>query len=170
VKTRYFIATGAIALVSLPASAFAQHMGHEMPAPAEPAQPTEQPAPPEADHSTMDHSAMPSAAAPASETPAQDHGQMDHSQMDHSQMAGMEHGGHSAMTGALGAYPMAREASGTAWQPDASEHEGIHLMSGDWTLMAHGSLNLVYDHQSGRRGDDKLFAAGMLMGMARRPD
>ena len=29
-------------------------------------------------------------------------------------------------------------------------------------------LNLVYDHQSERRGDDKLFASGMLMGMARR--
>ncbi len=42
-------------------------------------------------------------------------------------------------------------------------------MSGNWTLMAHGVLNLVYDHQSGRRGDDKAFASGMLMGMARRP-
>jgi hypothetical protein len=30
-------------------------------------------------------------------------------------------------------------------------------------------LNLVYDHQSGPRGDDKAFASGMLMGMARRP-
>jgi len=28
---------------------------------------------------------------------------------------------------------------------------------------------LVYDHQGGRRGDDKAFAAGMLMGMAKRP-
>ena len=35
--------------------------------------------------------------------------------------------------------------------------------------MAHGVLNLVYDHQSGPRGDDKVFAPGMLMGMARRP-
>jgi hypothetical protein len=42
-------------------------------------------------------------------------------------------------------------------------------MSGDWTLMAHGVVNLVYDHQSGRRGDDKAFASGMLMGMARLP-
>ena len=30
-------------------------------------------------------------------------------------------------------------------------------------------LNLVYDHQGGPRGDDKAFASGMLMGMARRP-
>src|ERR1051325_9591708 len=34
-----------------------------------------------------------------------------------------EHAGHQmAMTGALGPYPMARESSGTAWQPDESEH------------------------------------------------
>jgi hypothetical protein len=72
-------------------------------------------------------------------------------------------------TGALGPYPMAREASGTAWQPDTSAHGGLHVISGDWTLMGHGVLNLVYDHQSGPRGDDKLFASGMLMGMARRP-
>ena len=26
--------------------------------------------------------------------------------------------------------------------------------------MAHGVLNLVYDHQSGRRGDDKAFVRG----------
>jgi hypothetical protein len=41
--------------------------------------------------------------------------------------------------------------------------------SGDWMMMAHGTLNFVYDHQSGRRGDDKAFASGMLMGMAQRP-
>src|SRR5213075_1843991 len=80
-----------------------------------------------------------------------------------------EHAGQGAMTGALGPYPMAREASGTAWEPDASEHGGIHIMSGDWMLMAHGILDLVYDHQSGPRGDDKTFLSGMLMGMARRP-
>jgi hypothetical protein len=64
---------------------------------------------------------------------------------------------------------MERESSGTSSQPDASEHVGLMTMSGDWTLMAHGVLNVVYDHQSGRRGDDKAFASGMLMGMARRP-
>jgi hypothetical protein len=46
---------------------------------------------------------------------------------------------------------------------------GLHVMSGDWTLMAHGVLTLVYDQQGGLRGDDKTFASGMLMGMARRP-
>jgi hypothetical protein len=73
------------------------------------------------------------------------------------------------MTGALGTYPIQRESSGTAWQPDSSEHMGLMAMSGGWTLMGHGMINLVYDHQSGPRGADKAFASGMLMGMARRP-
>jgi hypothetical protein len=113
--------------------------------------------------------AMPMEQMPAQPVPGtvmpmpMDHGQMGQMNMD-------EHAGHQmAMTGALGPYPMNRESSGTAWQPDTSEHTGLHVMSGDWTLMAHGVLNLVYDHQSGPRGDDKAFASGMLMGMARRP-
>ena len=76
---------------------------------------------------------------------------------------------HRSMTGALGLYPMARESSGTAWQPDTSNEAGLHVMSGDWMLMAHGDLNLVADRQSGPRGDDKLFPSGMLMGMAQHP-
>jgi hypothetical protein len=79
------------------------------------------------------------------------------------------HSGHGSLGGALGSYPMNREASGTAWQPDTSAHSGLTATRGDWTLMGHGVLSLVYDRQGGRRGDDKLFAAGMLMGMARRP-
>lgn len=75
-----------------------------------------------------------------------------------------EHG----MTGALGAYPMSREASGTAWQPDASRHGGLHAAAGDWTLMGHLTLNAVYDWQEGPRGDEMGFVSGMVMGMARR--
>jgi hypothetical protein len=93
--------------------------------------------------------------------------------IDKSEMGPMPMSGHAAhkmaMTAALGPYPMERESSGTAWQPDAAEHSALHIMSSDWTLMAHGVVNLVYDHQSGQRGDDKAFASGMLMGMARRP-
>jgi hypothetical protein len=89
--------------------------------------------------------------------------------MDHGTMGGMEHTGHGAMKGALGPYPATRESSGTAWQPDTSEHVGLMSMSGDWTLMAHGVLNLVYDRQGGPRGDDKAFVSGMLMGMAQHP-
>ena len=81
--------------------------------------------------------------------------------------AGGEHMGHQ--TGALGRYPMTRKSSGTAWQPDTSQHMRVMGQSGDWSLMGHGVLNLVYDHQTNRRGDDKVFVGGMLMGLARRP-
>jgi hypothetical protein len=84
-------------------------------------------------------------------------------------MPAMENHGSMKMGGVLGPYPMERESSGTAWQPDASDHLGLMTESGGWTLMAHGVLNLSYDHQSGPRDGDKLFASGMLMGMARRP-
>ena len=124
----------------------------------------------------MDHGQMPTPSEPTTDTTQVpvDHSTMNHSAMDPSaigQGAGMEgeHGGHGSMIGALGSYPMTREASGTAWQPDASEHTGLMSESGGWTLMGHGVLNLVYDYQSGRRGDEKTFLAGMLMGMARRP-
>ena len=114
-----------------------------------------------ADHSTMVHDSMTTAVSP----PATESQPIDHSAMNH---AAMTHDT-SPMSGAFGSYPMTRDSSGTAWQPDASEHMGVHAMSGDWTLMGHGLLNLVYDHQSDRRGDDKAFLSGMLMGMARRP-
>jgi len=104
---------------------------------------------------------------------------MDHTGIDHSGMDGMDvtgdmdmtHSTHAqaAMAGALGRYPMSRESSGTAWQPDASRHEGLHATHGDWMLMAHGTLDVVRDEQQGPRGADATFASGMLMGMARRP-
>lgn len=84
-----------------------------------------------------------------------------------------EHASHDmpmsmAMTGALGAYPMSRDASGTSWQPDASVHEMGHVMRGDWTLMGHVLLNGTGDWQEGPRGDDLAFVSGMIMGSARR--
>lgn len=72
------------------------------------------------------------------------------------------------MTGALGSYPMTRDASGSSWQPDASPHAGVHLMTGGWMYMAHADLNAVYDWQQGPRGGTKSFASGMVMGMAGR--
>jgi hypothetical protein len=81
-----------------------------------------------------------------------------------------DHSGHQmgGMTGVLGSYPMNRDASGTAWQPDAASHGGVHRSAGDWMLMGHVSLAEVYSNQSGPRGDEKAFAAGMVMGAARR--
>lgn len=83
-------------------------------------------------------------------------------------MSGMGHEGHDmgVMAAAFGPYAMTREGSGTSWQPDVSPHMGTHITSGDWTLMGHAMLNLVYDNQSGPRGDETVFGSGMIMGMA----
>jgi hypothetical protein len=91
--------------------------------------------------------------------------------MGSKQMPGMDMGSKPMpMSAALGSYPAAREADGTAWQPDASTPmTGPMVMSGGWMLMAHGTMDLVADHQSGPRGDDKTFVSGMVMGMAQHP-
>ncbi|MDQ8027748.1 MAG: hypothetical protein REJ23_03405, partial [Brevundimonas sp.] len=75
-------------------------------------------------------------------------------------MSGMDHADHApghVMTGTLGPWPMTREASGTAWQPDASNHGGVQAQRGDWTFMGHAQLNLTHDWQNGPRGDSKTF-------------
>lgn len=79
------------------------------------------------------------------------------------------HRGHDMpMTSPYGSWPMTRDASGTSWQPDLGEHGGVHTTLGQWTVMSHAVLNLVYDTQSGPRGDEKTFVSGMLMTSARR--
>jgi hypothetical protein len=81
------------------------------------------------------------------------------------------HAGHdmpTTMAGLLGDYPMARDASGTSWQPDATTHAMGHVMRGDWSLSGHVMLNGVYDWQEGPRGDEQAFFSGMVMGSARR--
>ena len=85
-------------------------------------------------------------------------------------MADLDMAGHDMheMPGMLGPYGISREASGTSWQPESAPHEGLHLMRGDWMLMTHGFAFLVYDDQGGPRGDDDVFSANMLMGMATR--
>ena len=176
-KVSFPFAVSALALAGVSASASAQMNmpGMTMPMPAKPAPkkaPAKKPAHPQHPPGTSVRMEAPPREEPMQgmemkpqpASPATHEGA---SQMGH--MAG-EHAGHAMeMKGALGPYPMTRESSGTAWQPDTSEHQGQMSMSGDWTLMAHGVLNLVYDHQSGPRGDDKAFASGMLMGMAQHP-
>jgi len=102
------------------------------------------------------------------------HEGMEHDGMDHAlgtmdeDMSTMHHPGALSAGGALGTHPVSRDASGTAWQPDASVHGGVHAAAGDWSLMGHALLNGVHDHQDGPRGDDRTFVSGMLMGSARR--
>jgi hypothetical protein len=73
-----------------------------------------------------------------------------------------------SMTGSYGFYPMSREASGTSWQPEAAPHDGIMLMPDDWMVMLHGRTLGIADSQSGPRGGNDTFAAGMVMAMATR--
>jgi hypothetical protein len=88
---------------------------------------------------------------------------MSHMDMSRMNMPGMDMAG---MPSALGPYAMTRDASGTSWQPDASAHDGLHLMTSGWSVMAHALFNGVYDSQSGPRGGDKAFVSGMAMVMA----
>jgi hypothetical protein len=135
----------------------------------------ETPAAPMVDHSTMDHGAMsPTTPATPQNATAHDQATVDHGamkSMDHGAMPGMDHAGMDmhGMKGMLGGYSMMRDASGTAWQPDSAPMWAIMGRWGEWSTMVHGYATLVYDNQGGPRGDEKTFAASMLMGMAQRP-
>ena len=84
-------------------------------------------------------------------------------------MGGMDMGD-MPMTGFYGSYPMTREASGTAWQPESAPMPaGYHERYGFWNLMVHGWLDVAYTDQGGPRGDEDLFVPGMLMGMFSGP-
>jgi hypothetical protein len=72
------------------------------------------------------------------------------------------------MPGLLGSYPLARDASGTSWQPDSTPMAGVMDMGETWMTMWHGSANLVEDAQGGPRGGSQLFSNSMLMFMGRR--
>lgn len=151
-KIQLFAIVGATASALVSAAATAQSMempGMHMPAPPNPAPRDKAKA----------KEVAPPVTAPL-EPP-------DRQTMDDRPMSMPSHAGSEAgMSGAFGPYPMQRESSGTSWQPDASNHMGLMAVSGGWTLMGHGLLNLVFDHQSGPRGADKAFASGMMMGMA----
>jgi hypothetical protein len=75
----------------------------------------------------------------------------------------------SSMYGMYGHYSMDREASGTAWQPQATPMGGVMFMPGDWMLMFHGYADGVYDYQGGGRGSQQFYSPNMFMGMAQHP-
>ena len=72
------------------------------------------------------------------------------------------------MPAMLGRYPMTRESSGTAWQPDSAAMRGMMFAAGDWSLMAEGFVTGIYDRQGGPRGRTKTFSNSMAMLMASR--
>ncbi|MEQ1639947.1 MAG: hypothetical protein ABL881_03995 [Novosphingobium sp.] len=59
--------------------------------------------------------------------------------------------------------------SGTSRLPakEGAMH-GVHIMSGDWMLMAHGSVSLQYTDHSGPRGDSQTYVTSMAMVTAQR--
>ncbi len=116
---------------------------------------------PAAEAAGQEHQHHPAPPPPVQASPHAGHGMAAETDPE---MAAMDH----PMVSALGPWPMSRDASGTSWQPDLSEHGGLHAVRGDWTLMGHLQLNLVYDRQNGPRGDEKTFVSGMVMGAARR--
>lgn len=65
--------------------------------------------------------------------------------------------------------PRAREASGTAWLPNASPMYAIHSDAGAWQLMLHHNVFLQYITEGSDRGASQLGSVNWLMGMARRP-
>jgi hypothetical protein len=72
------------------------------------------------------------------------------------------------MVGMDGPYPMAREASGTSWQPDSTPLGGYQRMDGRWMTMWGGFANLIDDDQAGPRGGSMVFSNSVLMFMTRR--
>ncbi len=154
-----FLAACAAAALAAPAAAAAQHGDHGAAQPAQRVQPQPQPIQPQPHQDHSAHGQHGTHPAPSAE-PERDHS-------SHEGASSEPATGHG-MTGALGPYPMSREASGTAWQPDAASHGGIHLTVGGWTIMGHALLNAVYDWQSGPRGDEMGFVSGMVMASARR--
>ena len=148
-RSRAFFAM-AVALSALPIRAAAQEA-----APAE-----------HADHAA--HGAMPADAAAPADHAAHGAAAADHAA--HAAMGAVDHTTHLMhMTGALGAYSMTRDASGTSWQPESTPMEAIHGQHGDWATMLHGFINLAATDAGGPRGDSKIFSQSMLMAMAHRP-
>ena len=64
---------------------------------------------------------------------------------------------------------MARDGSGTSWQPDDSPMYAFHASRAGWQLMAHENLFVQYLHESGTRGADQGGSINWFMGMAQRP-
>lgn len=73
-----------------------------------------------------------------------------------------------AMQAAPLGIPHTRMGSGTSWIPDASPIREYAGMAGPWMLMAHGDVNLYYDHQGSTRGDTQVGSANWVMLMAMR--
>jgi hypothetical protein len=77
---------------------------------------------------------------------------------------------HEHQAGAATLFPT-REASGTAWLPDATPMYGFHYKMRGWDVMAHGNafVQLLHEAAPEHRGATQAGSINWLMGMARRP-
>lgn len=67
------------------------------------------------------------------------------------------------------AVPAYTSGSGTARNPGADNAaHGLHVMAGDWSVMAHGFAWATYTDQGGPRGDSSAFVTSMAMLTANR--
>jgi hypothetical protein len=91
-------------------------------------------------------------------SPAQQPAQPDHAQ----------HAGHEGSASSLFS---PRDASGTAWLPDATPMYGVHGRTGNWELMGHGTLfaQFLYEGGEAHRRSRQGGSINWIMGMARRP-
>jgi len=71
------------------------------------------------------------------------------------------------MKGPLG-IPAARDGSGTAWLPDATEMRGLHASAAGFHLMFHYSVFGGFDYQGSDGGDSAPISTNWFMGMAHR--
>lgn len=92
---------------------------------------------------------------------AQDMPQMDHTHMDH---GGMSHKDMADSDLAMPPRIVHAEGSGTSLAPgNEGAMQGLHLMAGDWMIMAHGTVSAQYTTVSGPRGDSKAYSTSMAM-------
>lgn len=89
-----------------------------------------------------------------------DHSQMNHATMGHAPEAEAEDGEEAAQAAPLS--PV--EGTGTSRLPaNDGAMQGLHVMAGDWMLMAHGYVSPQYTNHGGPRGSDKFYATSMFM-------
>lgn len=97
------------------------------------------------------------------------HQQGDHARhADHAQHARPEQAPPAGRARGVIDLDAARNASGTAWQPELTPHAAFHGMAAGWQLMFHTLLFAGYDWQLGDRGDHMPVGVGWVMGMAGR--
>jgi hypothetical protein len=107
------------------------------------------------DHSQMDHSAHNAAADDADSTTI-----CLTNRIPASWAAGS---GTSRLPGEEGT-----SGGGCSGPPSSHAPGGLHVMSRDWMLMAHGFVTAQYTDHTGPRGDDKFYSTSMLMASAQR--